>query len=56
VEEGSPVEWEERFRLADRIPYSVRTSAASLRWLLRSVVVVEGVEPVVKDTPVIVRP
>ncbi len=56
VAEGTPAEWEERFRLSDRVPYSVRTSSGSLQWLMRTVVEVEGAEPVVKETPLIVRP
>ena len=54
--DGAQEAWEESFRLADGIPYSIRTSTAGVRWLLRAEIEVPGVDPVVKEKPVVIRP
>ena len=56
VSEGTKVDWDAAFQLAETIPYSIRTSTAGLRWRLRAEIKVDGVRTAVKEKPVVVRP
>jgi hypothetical protein len=56
VSTGMQTDWEATFLLSDAIPYSIRTSTAGVRWLLRAEIEVEGVRTAVEEKALVVRP
>ena len=56
VSKGTRADWEAAFQLSEAVPYSIRTSTAGVRWLLRAEIEAEGARTAVKEKPVVVRP
>lgn len=53
---GEPVRWEESFRLAEGVPYSLEANRAGLRWSFEVKIPIRLSRDLIREAPLVVRP